>query len=47
MPGLVAPLVDEGESLLASRTVHPLGLVVKNNTWYLVAGTAAGLAPSE
>jgi predicted DNA-binding transcriptional regulator YafY len=26
----------------SSRTVHPLGLVVKNNTWYLVAGTAAG-----
>jgi predicted DNA-binding transcriptional regulator YafY len=24
------------------RTVHPLGLVVKNSTWYLVAGTAAG-----
>ena len=24
------------------RTVHPLGLVVKNATWYLVAGTAAG-----
>ncbi len=27
---------------LSSRTVHPLGLVVKNNTWYLVAGTDAG-----
>lgn len=26
----------------SSRTVHPLGLVVKNNTWYLVADTAAG-----
>jgi predicted DNA-binding transcriptional regulator YafY len=26
----------------SSRTVHPLGLVVKDNTWYLVAGTAAG-----
>jgi predicted DNA-binding transcriptional regulator YafY len=24
------------------RTVHPLGLVVKNGTWYLVAGTEAG-----
>jgi predicted DNA-binding transcriptional regulator YafY len=24
------------------RTVHPLGLVVKNGTWYLVADTAAG-----
>jgi predicted DNA-binding transcriptional regulator YafY len=24
------------------RTVHPLGLVVKNGTWYLVAGTTAG-----
>ena len=24
------------------RTVHPFGLVVKNGTWYLVAGTAAG-----
>jgi predicted DNA-binding transcriptional regulator YafY len=24
------------------RTVHPLGLVVKNNIWYLIAGTAAG-----
>jgi predicted DNA-binding transcriptional regulator YafY len=24
------------------RTVHPLGLVVKNGTWYLVAETAAG-----
>lgn len=27
---------------VSSRTVHPLGLVVKNNTWYLVAGTDAG-----
>lgn len=26
----------------SSRTVHPLGLVVKNGTWYLVAGTDAG-----
>jgi predicted DNA-binding transcriptional regulator YafY len=26
----------------SSRTVHPLGLVVKNNTWYLVADTEAG-----
>ncbi len=26
----------------SSRTVHPLGLVVKNNTWYLVAETEAG-----
>jgi predicted DNA-binding transcriptional regulator YafY len=26
----------------SSRTVDPLGLVVKNNTWYLVAETAAG-----
>jgi predicted DNA-binding transcriptional regulator YafY len=26
----------------SSRTVHPLGLVVKNNTWYLVAETDAG-----
>lgn len=26
----------------SSRTVDPLGLVVKNNVWYLVAGTAAG-----
>lgn len=26
----------------SSRTVHPLGLVVKNNIWYLVAGTDAG-----
>ena len=25
------------------RTVHPLGLVEKHATWYLVAGTAAGL----
>jgi predicted DNA-binding transcriptional regulator YafY len=24
------------------RTVHPLGLVVKNDTWYLIAGTEAG-----
>ena len=24
------------------RTVHPLGLVVKNNTWYLIAETDAG-----
>ena len=24
------------------RTVHPLGLVVKNETWYLVGSTAAG-----
>jgi predicted DNA-binding transcriptional regulator YafY len=27
---------------VSERTVHPLGLVVKNTTWYLVAGTAAG-----
>jgi predicted DNA-binding transcriptional regulator YafY len=26
----------------SSRTVHPLGLVVKNNVWYLVAETDAG-----
>jgi predicted DNA-binding transcriptional regulator YafY len=26
----------------SSRTVHPLGLVVKNNTWYLVAETESG-----
>jgi predicted DNA-binding transcriptional regulator YafY len=26
----------------SSRTVHPLGLVVKNNVWYLVAETEAG-----
>jgi predicted DNA-binding transcriptional regulator YafY len=26
----------------SSRTVHPLGLVVKNNVWYLVAESAAG-----
>ena len=26
----------------SSRTVYPLGLVVKNNTWYLVAETDAG-----
>lgn len=24
------------------RRVHPLGLVVKNETWYLIAGTEAG-----
>jgi predicted DNA-binding transcriptional regulator YafY len=27
---------------VSTRTVHPLGLVVKNNVWYLVAGTDAG-----
>lgn len=27
---------------VSARTVHPLGLVVKNNVWYLVAGTDAG-----
>ena len=27
---------------LSLRTVHPLGLVVKNDTWYLIAGTEAG-----
>ncbi len=27
---------------ISLRTVHPLGLVVKNDTWYLIAGTAAG-----
>ena len=27
---------------VSSRTVHPLGLVVKNRTWYLVADTDAG-----
>lgn len=26
----------------SERTVHPLGLVVKDNTWYLVGDTAAG-----
>ena len=26
----------------SERTVHPLGLVVKNNTWYLVGDTDAG-----
>jgi predicted DNA-binding transcriptional regulator YafY len=26
----------------SERIVHPLGLVVKNQVWYLVAGTAAG-----
>lgn len=26
----------------SERTVHPLGLVVKNNTWYLVGDTSAG-----
>ena len=30
------------EGRASTRTVHPLGLVVKNNTWYLVAGTDAG-----
>lgn len=27
---------------ISARTVHPLGLVVKNNVWYLVGGTDAG-----
>ena len=27
---------------VTSRLVHPLGLVVKNDTWYLIAGTDAG-----
>jgi predicted DNA-binding transcriptional regulator YafY len=27
---------------VSQRTVHPLGLVVKNDVWYLVADTAAG-----
>jgi predicted DNA-binding transcriptional regulator YafY len=27
---------------VSMRTVHPLGLVVKNGTWYLVADTAVG-----
>ena len=30
----------------SSRTVHPLGLVVKNNIWYLVAGTGPDSGPS-
>ncbi len=30
------------EGRASTRTVHPLGLVVKNNTWYLVGGTEAG-----
>jgi predicted DNA-binding transcriptional regulator YafY len=30
------------EGRASSRSVHPLGLVVKNNTWYLVADTDAG-----
>ncbi len=28
---------------ITARIVHPLGLVSKGSTWYLVAGTAAGL----
>jgi predicted DNA-binding transcriptional regulator YafY len=27
---------------VSTRTVHPLGLVVKGSTWYLIAGTDAG-----
>ena len=30
------------EGTASVRTVHPLGLVVKNGTWYLVADTVAG-----
>ncbi len=30
------------EGRTSSRTVHPLGLVVKHNTWYLIGGTDAG-----
>src|ERR1019366_8357042 len=30
------------DSQRSERIVHPLGLVVKNQVWYLVAGTAAG-----
>jgi len=30
------------DRMTSTRTVHPLGLVVKRGTWYLVAGTAEG-----
>jgi predicted DNA-binding transcriptional regulator YafY len=30
------------DAKVSERTVHPLGLVVKNDTWYLIAGTDAG-----
>jgi predicted DNA-binding transcriptional regulator YafY len=30
------------DGMVSLRTVHPLGLVVKNDTWYLVADTANG-----
>jgi predicted DNA-binding transcriptional regulator YafY len=30
------------DGAVSERTVHPLGLVVKNGTWYLVGDTAAG-----
>lgn len=30
------------DGALSIRTVHPLGLVVKNGTWYLIADTEAG-----
>ena len=31
------------DGAVTDRTVHPLGLVAKGSTWYLVAGTDAGL----
>lgn len=31
------------EGVVTERTVHPLGLVSKGTTWYLVAGTEGGL----
>jgi predicted DNA-binding transcriptional regulator YafY len=42
--GVQVRIVYAGRDRPASeRTVHPLGLVVKNSVWYLIAGTDAGL----
>jgi predicted DNA-binding transcriptional regulator YafY len=37
-----APAADASDGRISERTVHPLGLVAKGATWYLVANTIKG-----